>query len=279
MKIRNVEFSVLISVYYREEPKFLKSALESIWYDQTLQPTEIVLVKDGPVGKALDSVINDFAFIAPLKIVSLSKNSGLGIALANGLDACSYKIIVRMDSDDLSLPNRFEKQVNYLELNPLVDIVGSWIKEFDSETGEIYGARVVPESHSEISALMKTRNPISHPSVAFRKEMILKVGSYVSYPLLEDYNLWVRCLQEGAVFHNLQEYLLLFRAGKAVVKRRGGMKYLKTEISFQNWLRKIRFISITTYLLNCIKRIIIRVVGNNVRYFVYNRFLRNRIVE
>ena len=118
-------FSVLISVYFKENSSFFEKALSSIWDDQTLQPTEIVVVKDGELTPELDSVLIDYSKKAPVKVVALSTNVGLGKALAIGLDACSYELVARMDSDDVAVATRFEKQISYLIENPTDMVVTS----------------------------------------------------------------------------------------------------------------------------------------------------------
>ena len=116
-------FSVLISVYCREKATHLNDALLSIW-EQTLTPTEVVLVKDGPLTDELEQVINDFKNrYNAIRIVALPQNVGLGAALNEGLKHCSYELVARMDSDDICKPIRFEKQVQYLMQHPQIDII------------------------------------------------------------------------------------------------------------------------------------------------------------
>ena len=167
-------FSVLLSIYYKERPDFLRQSLDSL-FSQTLLPTEVVLVKDGPLTKTLDIIIEEYSKrYLQLKIVSLSVNQGLGKALNEGLKYCSYDLVVRMDTDDIAKPNRFEKQLKAFNNQSDIDIVSSWIDEFEGDTNHILSIRKLPEYHKEIYKFAKKRNPINHPAVMFRKSSVLE---------------------------------------------------------------------------------------------------------
>jgi len=273
-----MEFSVLLSVYVKENPNFLRLALNSIWEEQTLKPSEIILVKDGKLTMQLEEVIDNFSKSCDvLKIVPLESNVGLGKALAFGLNKCSYDLVARMDTDDISEPQRFEKQVKFMYENPNVSVVGGWVDEFDSDTGEKIGCRVLPESHMDILKFAKRRNPLSHPSVLYRKEEVLQAGSYQHFHLYEDYYLWVRMLNNGAVFNNIPLSLLKFRSGRTMISRRGGLKYLKSELKFQKYLLGIKFISFSEYIQNCIIRICVRLLPSSFIFSFYKNVLRNKV--
>ena len=221
-------FSVLISVYYKEIPRYLDRALQSITDDQVLKPNEIVLVKDGPLTKELDEVIEKYEKKYPnlFKIVVLEKNYGLGKALNIGLENCTYELVARMDGDDISKPERFKKQIDIFKENPNLDILGSWIDEFIEENGEmkIRSIRKVPEKSDEIFQKLKSICAFNHPTVMYRKSKVIEVGSYLQEFALEDYYLWIRLVISGANMYNLQESLLEFRITEGTSKRRGGLK-------------------------------------------------------
>lgn len=269
-----MEFSVLLSVYFKEDPLFLKQALESIWHAQTLKPTEIVIVKDGPLTIELDEVINDFSKTAPVKIVALEKNRGLGTALNIGLAQCQYDIVARMDSDDISKPTRFEKQIEYLSKNPETDLVSASIDEFRETTAHIISTRRLPEFHSEIEKFAKKRCPVNHPVVVFKKNAVLKAGGYQHFPLFEDYYLWARMLMSGSKFHNLQESLLHFRTNPQTYKRRGGFKHAINEIKLQKEFHKVGFINLMEMIRNNFIRLTVRIFPNILRAKFYKHFLR-----
>ena len=270
----SIKFSVLISVYIKENPTCLDLALKSIWDDQIVKPSEIVLVKDGELTTELNDVISKFSKTAPLVIVSLDSNKGLGEALNEGLKFCSYDIVARMDSDDISKPNRFEKQIYFFEKNREYDVVGSWVDEFVNEKTNIISTRILPETNSEIRNFAKKRNPLNHPSVMFKKKSVIDAGGYKHFPLFEDYYLWVRMLMLNSNFYNIQESLLSFRSSPDTFKRRGGWKYAKDELRFQRLLKKIKFINTQTYCKNIIIRFIARIMPNSIRSFFYKSFLR-----
>jgi glycosyltransferase involved in cell wall biosynthesis len=269
------QFSVLLSVYKHEKPEYLKECFDSI-AQQTLQPTEIVLVEDGPLtGELYQAIDREAERFRTLVRIRLQKNSGLGVALAEGLKNCHYDIVARMDTDDICLPQRFEKQVVFLESHPDIDVVGTWITEFVGAPKNKVSIRNLPEEHQDIFEFGKSRNPINHPSVMFRKHAVTEAGSYQPFPLFEDYYLWARMLCQGHKFHNLQEALLLFRRSPEMMMRRGGQSYANNEVAFQKKLHDIGYISRPRMLQNIALRYGIRLLPNAARSWVYSHFLRS----
>lgn len=269
------DFSVLLSVYYKEKPEFLQSSINSV-YNQTRKPSEVILVKDGPLTIELEKTIDNLCSVfSDLIIVPLEKNSGLGIALNEGLKHCSFDIVARMDTDDVAKQDRFEKEISVLEKYPEIDIVGAWVDEFIEIPSNVVSTRKVPEKHEEILKYSKYRAPVNHPSVMFRKKAVLDAGSYLDLKLYEDYYLWARMLMNGAVFYNIQESLLYFRITDETYKRRGGIKYASVELNFLRKMYKIHFLSFSEYLINIIVHTSVRLVPNNLRAFLYKHILRN----
>lgn len=251
-------FSVLLSVYDKEKPEFLLSALSSIWEEQTLKPNEIVIVKDGPLTVELNQIIDTFNQVTPLNCISLDKNYGLGIALAKGLEACTNEIIIRMDADDIACPDRFEKQIKFMQEHPEYDAVGSNIAEFNQSIHDIISYRKVPQQSYEITSFAKRRNPMNHMSIAFRKNAVLQSGSYIPFLGYEDYYLWVRMLQKGSKFYNIQENLILARIGNDMLARRQGKIFFRQELRLQKKFYQIGFINLFDYQLNLVLRAIPR---------------------
>lgn len=276
-------FSVLISVYYKEIPRYLDRALQSITDDQVLKPNEIVLVKDGPLTKELDEVIEKYQKRYPnlFKIVALKKNYGLGKALNIGLKNCSYELVARMDGDDISKPERFKKQIDIFKENPDLDILGSWIDEFIEKDGEIKirSIRKVPETNEEIYQKLKSICAFNHPTVMYRKTKIIEVGSYSQEFALEDYYLWIRLAISGANMYNLQESLLEFRITEGTSKRRGGLKLLKSDVKFQKKLYGLDFINKRELLLNLIKYFVYRLLPNDLRGKIQKIYCRSYLKE
>ncbi len=237
-----MRFSVLISVYFKENPSFLSQALSSI-ENQTLKANEIVLVKDGPLTDELDEVISSHAdaSFTPYIIIKLEENVGLGKALNAGLEHCSYEWVARMDSDDIALPDRFEKQFSTLAENPDIDILGSWICEFDDEPALCRKERRVPETHESIVKFAKYRNPLNHMTVVFRKSAVGEVGGYQRMNGFEDYYLWMRMLLHGKRFANIPQVLVKARTGAGMIGRRQGWKYAKDELALEKAAYQIGF--------------------------------------
>ena len=267
-------FSVLSSVYKKEKSKNLRESLNSI-LTQTLLPTEIILVEDGPLDEMLYEVIEEFKKkCSYLKVVLLDTNQGLGNALNEGLKHCRYDIVARMDTDDIAKPLRFEKQLAIFEKIPNLDVVSSWIDEFEGDISQIKSVRQLPEWDAQIRQYAKKRCPVNHPAVMFRRSAVIAAGGYQHFPLFEDYYLWVRMLMNGAKFHNIQESLLFFRFSPEMFKRRGGWKYAIDELRFQQMMRQVHFISNSEFVRNVFVRFLIRIIPNSWRGMIYKRILR-----
>ncbi|MCD6653820.1 MAG: glycosyltransferase [Sulfurovum sp.] len=267
----HMDFSVLVPVYYKENPIFLDQALLSL-ENQTLKSDEIVLVKDGPLTDELDAVIARHASNAsiPYTIVVLEKNAGLGIALAKGVDACRYEWIARMDGDDIATPERFEKQIEFLSEHPAVDVLGAWISEFDDAMSRSTGERKPPLMHEDVVSYAKYRNPINHMTVIFRKSAVKEVGNYMPMNGFEDYFLWIRLLQKRYQFANINDILVHARTGRDMILRRQGWSYFKNECYFQKNARELGFLSKYEYMRNVLLRAVPRLLPVYVLKKVYN---------
>lgn len=270
-----IKFSVLISVYKNENPEYLEQALESV-VSQTLMPDEIVVVKDGLLTKELDEVLDTYQEKYPLlfKIIAFEKNRGLGLALRDGVLACSYEYIARMDTDDICRPDRFEKQIKYLRDNPCTALLGTWIKEFSGDKNNSDTITKLPCKHQEITQFAKSRNPFRHMTVMFKKQVVLNSGNYRDFLWFEDYDLWVRVIQNGYEVANLPEFLVDVRADNNMFARRGGWKYLRQDLKFQKFLLESKFITVFTFVKNVVVRSVVRVMPNDVRCLVYKILLR-----
>lgn len=268
-----MKFSVLMSLYDKENPQFLAESLASLT-EQTLQADEIILVFDGKINDNLQQVVTDFQAKLPLKIIPLPQNIGLGQALNVGLNHCQYEWIFRMDTDDICLPRRFEQQIIFIQKHSKIAVVGGQIIEFENDISHRKKSRTVPISHNEIASYAKSRNPINHMTVAFQKSAVQAVGGYRHAPLFEDYDLWVRLLQAGYQFANLPEILVYARAGEAMYERRGGLVYAKTEWQMQRRFYQAGFLGVAQVLKNLLIRVPIRLLPNVLRAWVYKKLLR-----
>lgn len=274
-----IRFSVLMSVYKRENPKYMHSSLWSV-FNQTLMPNEVILVEDGPLTQELYKVIDEFKQkYSILKVISLPQNKGLGKALNEGMKHCSFDYVARMDTDDECYPIRFEKQISFLEKHQDIDVVGCLTTEFNEDANgkrRILSIKHFPESVEENEKYSRKRCPVEHPAVVFKKQSVLNVGGYQHCFLFEDYHLWARMFVNGAKFYNIQEPLLYFRMTEDSFNRRGGWKYAVSELKALNMFRKIKFLSLRQFCTAVIIRFPVRVMPNVIRKFIYNNFLRSK---
>lgn len=269
------KFSVLMSVYKNEKPEYLRQSLESI-LQQTILPAEIVVVKDGLLTDELDKVLDVFAKRSNLfRFLCFEQNRGLGLALRDGVEACSYEWIARMDTDDICKPERFARQVEYIERHPEIALLGTWIKEFSIDSDHPDSVTELPCEHEAIVAYAKKRNPFRHMTVMFKKSAVLDSGNYMDFLWFEDYDLWVRMLQKGYTAANLPEFLVAVRAGEDMFARRGGWRYLQQDLRFQKWLYDSGFIDHLQYYKNVVIRSCVRILPNSLRVFLYSKLLRN----
>ena len=270
-----MEFSVLLSVYKKEKPEYLKQAIDSI-LAQTLLPNEIVCVEDGELTQELDAILEDYVSRFPnlFRLVKFSQNRGLGLALRDGVLECKYDYIARMDTDDIARPERFAKQFAFLKEHPEISLLGTWIKEFSMDVNKPDSETRLPCGSENIIKFSKKRNPIRHVSVVFKKTAVIDSGNYRDFLLFEDYDLFVRMLAKGYKADNLPEFLMDVRAGEDMFARRGGFDYIKWEIEFQNFLLDIKWISFAEYSFNVIVRTVVRMLPVSFRKKFYKLFLR-----
>lgn len=241
-----------MSVYIKESHVFLKRSIESVMA-QEMPPTDFVIVCDGPLSKELEDCLLQMKKQYPIiNILRLPNNMGLGTALSEGLKIVSNNYVMRMDSDDVCLPDRATVQIPMLKN---YDLVGGIISEFENDEKNIIGYRVVPEFFKDIKRYSKKRNPFNHPSVAFKKDVILSAGGYQDLLYVEDYYLWVRVLLATNKVYNIQKVLVNMRSGAAMRSRRGGKIYKKS-------LKKLRKYMLDNHLINIIEYYLLLVSQN-----------------
>ncbi|MGL5947797.1 MAG: glycosyltransferase [Aeromonas sp.] len=267
------KFSLLMSVYGKDSPDYFTQALDSLC-GISCAPCEVVLVADGPLTAELSAVIAAYQTRLPLRLVALAQNVGLGAALAHGLSACTQEWVARFDSDDICHPERFIKQVAYLQAHPATDLLGGWIAEFDDSWQLSHAVRQTPLTAAAIARHARTRNPFNHMTVMFKKAAVLAAGNYQQEFLFEDYALWVRLIVQGAQIANLPEVLVYARTGSALATRRGGWRYAKAEWLLQRDFYRRGFISLSKMLANLAVRIPTRMMPRAVRNMLYRTYLR-----
>lgn len=269
------EYSVLMSVYHKERPEYLKQAIESIQV-QSLSTNDFVLVCDGPLNDELDAVIQtkQLEMGENLNVVRLAKNGGLGNALNEGIKYCKNELVARMDSDDIAYPDRCEKQIAVFNTHSEVSICSGIVEEFTTDPNTVDTRRVPPETNAEIIEFAKKRNPFNHPCVMYKKSAVKAVGSYQDFYLLEDYYLWLRMLMAGYQGYNIQEPLLHMRAGSDMYLRRAGWKYAKTQAKLFKFMKQQGFIGNGQYIKSCVIRSESALAPNWLRKFMFEKVLR-----
>ena len=271
-----MEFSVLMTVYDKEKPYNLRKSLLTS-YQQTIKPTEIILVCDGELTQELyDEIERIKSEIPILKVYQLDTNVGSGPASRFGVEKCNTDLIARMDSDDYSVETRFEKQIKAFEENPNLIMVGTNILEKNTEFTAL---KTVPEKTEEIREYSKFRNPFNNPSSMMKKEYILKVGNYRKFRYLEDYDLTMRLIHDNPTkdFLNIQEPLVIMQTNNSSYLRRGGLLYVKTEFFLQTDFYKRGYISKVELCRNIFIRNIVRVMPNSMRKLIYKKKMRESV--
>ena len=264
------QLSVLMATYHGESPNFLRDCLVSI-QDQTLPPDEIVIVEDGPLGEELDNVIRQF-WQLPIKLIRYEGKAKLGGALRLGVEHCSYSIVARMDSDDIAVPHRLEKQLEFLQKSG-ADIIGAAIEEFDSTIGDLGNIRC---GCAEVTtAIASKANPLCHMTVMFKKQVVIDCGNYISLEGFEDWYLWLRALKRGALIMNLDDVLVHARTGNDFYKRRSGFTYFCNEIKALHTFYKHGLISKLNFIRGLCFRVPLRLLPQRVLSLIYMKFLRS----
>lgn len=270
-----MKFSVLMSVYKNDKPEYLKESLDSI-INQTVKPNEIVLVIDGPIPEDIENTIKEYEKKESIfKILRIKENSGLGNALREGLKECSYELVARMDADDICNLDRFEKQLKEFEKDPELSVIGGYIEEFIDIVDNKVSIREVPLKEEDVRKYIKSRCPLNHMTVMFKKEDVERCGSYMEWHYNEDYYLWLRMFLNNCKIRNIGEVLVHARVGKEMYQRRGGFPYFKQGLEIQKFMLKNKIIHLPRFIYNLIVRFVVQVLcPNSVRAFIYKKFIR-----
>lgn len=264
-----------MAVYHKDNPEHFAVALDSMLY-QTYPADEIVIVKDGPITKALQEVIDerssrDISFHE----LALETNRGHGEARRVGVEACRNELIAVMDADDISVPTRCEQQVTYMEKNCETDVLGGQIEEFIGNPNDVVGKRLVPLTDKEIKTYLRVRCPMNQVTVMFRKSSVVRVGNYQDWYSNEDYYLWIRQVLAGGRFANLPSTLVFVRVGQGMYHRRGGWKYFKSEYGIQKLMLDKGIINRVQFGMNVMARLVLQVLMPNwLRGIVFQKMAR-----
>lgn len=274
-----MKFSVLMSLYIKEKSNFLNECFFSIWDNQSIQPNEIILVLDGPLGIELQECIDTWQRkIGPaLKILPLKQNIGLGKALNEGLKSCSNEWVFRMDTDDICTRDRFEKQVEFINNNPGIVLFGGQVLEFENEPNDSQILKAVPMTNDKIRQFAQKRCPFNHMTVAYKKSVIEEVGLYQHHLFMEDYNLWLRVIGAGYKVANLSDIILYARVGNGMHARRKGLEYIKSERQLLKLKKELKLQSSIHANILFLVRSAFRLMPSSVLGKIYNTFLRKKV--
>ena len=264
------KFSVLMSVYSKEEPVFFEEAIYSV-ANNTIAPDDIVVVVDGPIPDMLERSIKKLKEQYLINVVYLEENVGLGKALNIGINHCKYDLIMRMDTDDYCIKTRFQEQLSYFAKHENIALLGGHIAEYDESMSKCIGKRVVPCEYHNIKMMAKKRNPFNHMTVAFRKSVILSVGGYKHHLYMEDYNLWLRVIAGGYSVANIPNVLVKVRAGENMLSRRKGLIYIYSEYLLYRLKCKLGIDNYSHGLAIFLLRALTRVLPISYLKFLYSR--------
>lgn len=267
-----LDFSVVLSVYESDNAEFFNLAIRSI-LDQTRQPSEIIVVIDGPVSKEIRKILNVYKRNSLFKIIELSKNIGLALSRRKAISLCSNDVIAVMDSDDISVNDRFEKQIHLIESGE-AEVIGGWIKEFQNTPNDGKKIRKTPTKYSEIKSFGKWRNPINHVTLMFTKNAYIFSGGYSSIRHSEDWDMISRMIVKGISVMALPKVLVHVRAGNDFIRRRRDINQFKGEIKLFIRMYKIKYLNFFQLIVNISIRVFLRVLPVGVTKFIYYKFLR-----
>lgn len=268
------KFSATIGCYKNDNPKDFETAFLSI-YNQTVRPDEIIITVDGPIPPELDAVVTRFETEYLAVILRSEQNNGQGIAHSMAVSHAKYDWIAIMDADDISVPDRFEKQLAVIADHPEISVLGGQIDEFIGTPDNVVGIRNVPLEDYMIKRYLRIRCPFNHVSILLNTHMVKEAGNYQDWHYNEDYFLYCRMLEKGAVFCNLPDILCHVRVGKEMYERRGGWRYFKSEAKLQGWMYKHKIIAFPRYCINVAIRLCVQVfMPNWLRGFVFQKLFR-----
>ena len=267
-------YSIVLTVYYKEKPQFFRESILSL-VNQTRPTNDLVIVCDGPLTPELDSVIEEFTqkydFI---NVVRYPENHGSGYAAQQGLLAAKNDIVGRMDSDDISCPDRFEKEVAKIEEG--FDFIGGAIAEFEEDPNNCFSVKKTPENIEEIIKYSKKRNPFCNVTTCYRKSKVLAVGGYIDQLYLEDYTLGIKMIQSGAKCCNLQEVMVNVRSNMDQMARRSDKKLRKWFKKLRKYMLKTKYINWFQYVWYSFQTDVFCLSPNWLKRWFYKHLLRKR---
>ncbi|WP_432561640.1 glycosyltransferase [Kineococcus sp. SYSU DK003] len=268
-------FSVLLPVWAGDDVEQLRRAVASVTTDQHLRPDEVLVVRDGPVPADLQRALDALDALEGVRVHELPENVGLACALEEGLRHCTFDVVARMDADDVSLPDRFARQLPVIAAG--ADLVGAGLLEIGAHEDDVVGRRVPPTGAAEIARYARFHDPFNHPTVVYRRSAVAAAGGYRDLDLMEDYWLFARMIAAGARVENLPEPLVKYRVGASPdagsYARRGGLRLFRSELRLQWHLRREGFTSPAQAARNVVVRGGYRFVPTRIRTVAYRALI------
>jgi len=273
MAIEDNSISVVLSIFWKESPAYLNTALESL-YNQTHQADEIIAVCEGDFSEDLLKIMGfwEVKFTKNIfKVVKATSEKGLASCLNLGLQSATKRWIARFDTDDICLPERFEKQLNFLKKNPDIVLSSTFIQEYNEDFSQKSGIRKLPIAHQEILKEAKWKSPFNHPSAIYDRQIALKLGGYPLLDANEDYAFFCKFLVNNYITGNIDETLVKARAGDSLIARRRGLKYLKGEMECMKFLYRIKLINRSQLMVHFATKSVLRLMPFVLVKFVYKQ--------
>lgn len=278
LKDNDYKFSVLMPIYIHEKDDELRTAIDSV-INQTLPPDEILIIADKDIPQNTRDILNEYKSKYPeiFNPLVLDRDANLGEARVISIEKAKYNIIANMDSDDISKPDRFEKQMNFMKENQDIDVVGTWIEEFEGNPDNIYAIRKLPLTNEDLYKYCKLRSPINNMTIMAKKMSIIDAGNYATFTGFEDFELWGRMLKKGYKLANIAECLVKARAGKNLVKRRRGIQVFKRELAVYKRFYEYKFVNKFEFMKAISLKLILHIIPNWFREYIYNNYLRKKV--
>jgi glycosyltransferase involved in cell wall biosynthesis len=271
-----MNISGLLTTHAGDDPLKLQEALQS-FLDQSRLPEEVVVVRDNRLPHAHEEVLSWFDSEFENEFLNNKiDDRGRGFARAKGVKVASNDWIAILDSDDISVPSRLAIQESFIE-NTCADVCGGYVAEFESNPDEPYTIREVPLSHNEVLQTLRLRCPVNHMTAMFRRDLALQAGNYRNLHYAEDYDLWVRMINEGACVRNIDKVLTKASAGNDLFERRGGVDLLGDEVRLQKQLVESGLISLPRGAANVIMRGTMHVLPSKIKKYIYLNHLREEV--
>jgi glycosyltransferase involved in cell wall biosynthesis len=246
------KIGVLLSVYNGDKVEYFKQAINSI-LDQTYSNICIFVGVDGPVKDELKNCLNNYEKREDLRVFYFNENRGLAAVLNYLLHEClkqkDIEYIARMDSDDISICDRFEKQIIFLRKNIVVDVVGGIMEDIDADSKKTGKKMIYPLTHNACRRFYRYRDPLPHAAAMFRRSFFDKVTGYRNeYRQNQDTMLWFDAFLNGCILSNLNESIYLVRVAPNLYNRRGGYIRAKKMLLDRFMINKALHYDITSYL-------------------------------